>query len=57
MSLEKLGWNTYFQKNFEPYLDKGFFAARIITQHKGNYILRSEKVTLPVKLLYQVEEK
>lgn len=42
MSLEKLGWNMYFQKNFEPYLDSESLAARIITQHKGNYIARSE---------------
>jgi ribosome biogenesis GTPase len=50
MSLEKLGWNTYFEKNFEPYLIKGFFAARVITQHKGNYIVRSEEGDFNSKL-------
>lgn len=50
MSLEKLGWNTYFQKNFEQYLDKGFCAARVITQHKGNYIVCSEKGSFNGKL-------
>ena len=50
MSLEKLGWNTYFQKHFEPYLDKGFCAARVITQHKGNYIICSEKGSFNGKL-------
>lgn len=61
MSLEKLGWNTYFQKNFEPYLDKGFYAARVITQHKGNYIVCSEKGNLNCKLsgkfVYNVDVK
>jgi ribosome biogenesis GTPase len=50
MSLEKLGWNTYFEKNFEPYLEKGFCAARVITQHKGNYIVCSEKGSFNGKL-------
>ena len=52
MSLEKLGWNTYFQNNFEPYLDldSQLLAARVITQHKGNYIVRSEIGDLNCKL-------
>jgi ribosome biogenesis GTPase / thiamine phosphate phosphatase len=50
MSLEKLGWNTYFQKNFEPYSDSEFLAARVITQHKGNYIVRSEEGDFNSKL-------
>ncbi|MEG0308970.1 MAG: ribosome small subunit-dependent GTPase A [Clostridium sp.] len=50
MNLEKLGWNTYFQENFEPYLEKGFCAARVIVQHKGNYIVCSEKGSFTSKL-------
>lgn len=50
MSLEKLGWNTFFEKNFDPYLTKGFVAARVITQHKGNYIVRLEKGDFNAKL-------
>lgn len=50
MSLEKLGWNKYFEKNFEPYLEKGFCAARVITQHKGNYIVCSEEGNFNGKL-------
>lgn len=50
MSLEKLGWNKYFGKNFEPYLNKGFLPARVITQHKGNYIVRSEEGNFNSKL-------
>ncbi|WP_426351112.1 ribosome small subunit-dependent GTPase A [Alloiococcus sp. CFN-8] len=50
MSLEKLGWNTYFQDNFIPYSNNGFVAARVITQYKGNYIVRSEKGDFNSKL-------
>ncbi|MBZ9687302.1 ribosome small subunit-dependent GTPase A [Clostridium estertheticum] len=50
MSLEKLGWNTYFQKKIEPYLDKGFCAARVINQHKGKYIVCSENGSFNGKL-------
>lgn len=50
MSLERLGWNTYFQKNFESYPDSEFLAARVITQHKGNYIVRSEEGDFNSKL-------
>ncbi|WP_346928898.1 ribosome small subunit-dependent GTPase A [Clostridium sp.] len=61
MSLEKLGWNKYFEKNFEPYLIKGFLPARVITQHKGNYIVRSEKgdfnSKLSGKFIYNVDVK
>jgi ribosome biogenesis GTPase / thiamine phosphate phosphatase len=61
MSLEKLGWNNYFEKNFEPYLEKGFCAARVINQQKGNYIVRSEKGScngkLSGKFLYNADFK
>lgn len=50
MSLEKLGWNKYFEENFKTYLEKGFCAARVIAQHKGNYIVRNEKGDLNSKL-------
>jgi ribosome biogenesis GTPase len=50
MSLEKLGWNNYFEKSFKPYLEKGFCAARVIAQHKGNYIVSSENGDLNSKL-------
>ncbi len=50
MSLEKLGWNKYFEESFQPYLEKGFCAARVITQHKGNYIVGSEKGNFNGKL-------
>ncbi len=50
MSLEKLGWNKYLEKIFEPYLEKGFCPARVITQHKGNYVLGSEKGNFSGKL-------
>ncbi len=61
MSLEKLGWNKYFEKSFEPYLNKGCCAARVINQHKGNYIICSEKGNfngkLSGKFMYNVDVK
>lgn len=50
MSLKKLGWNTYFENEFEPYLNKGFYAARVITQNKGNYVVVSDKGNFNAKL-------
>lgn len=50
MSLEKLGWNAYFQEKFEPYSNGEFLSARVITQHKGNYIVRLEKGDFNSKL-------
>ncbi|MCB2299350.1 ribosome small subunit-dependent GTPase A [Clostridium tagluense] len=39
-----------FSKKFEPYLDKGFCAARVINQHKENYIVCSEEGSFNGKL-------
>lgn len=50
MSLEKLGWNTYFQNNFERYLNGEFLPARVIAQHKNNYIVGSEEGDFNSKL-------
>lgn len=61
MCLEKLGWDEYFDKNFKPYFEEGFSAARIITQQKGNYIVGCEKGSfngkLSGKFLHTVEVK
>lgn len=50
MSLEKLGWNAYFEDNFKIYQGKGFLAARVVNQQKGNYIVRWENGDLNCKL-------
>lgn len=50
MSLEKLGWNTYFSNEFEGYAENGFHPARVISQHKGNYIIFAEKGEINGKL-------
>ncbi|MEW8955278.1 ribosome small subunit-dependent GTPase A [Clostridium sp.] len=50
MSLEKLGWDIYFKNNFRPYLEKDFYAGRVISQHKGNYVVYSEDGILKGKL-------
>ncbi len=50
MSLEKLGWNNYFVEQFKPYADQGIYPGRVITQHKGLYMVYSEKGTINCKL-------
>ena len=50
MSLENLGWDNYFQDKFKSYLEKGFEAGRVVNQHKGNYIVYSEKGNFSGKL-------
>jgi ribosome biogenesis GTPase / thiamine phosphate phosphatase len=43
MDLIDLGWNSFFEKEFEQYKNNGFAAARIAQQHRRNYIALSEK--------------
>lgn len=50
MSLEELGWNNFFENNFEEYRRKNLLAGRVITQHKGLYLVRSEKADYTGKL-------
>ena len=50
MNLDKLGWHAHFEKSFEPYLNKGFYAGRVISQHKGSYVVRTEKKVFKSKL-------
>ena len=37
MTLEDLGWNEGFAKDFEPFLDKGWEPARLIRDNKITY--------------------
>jgi ribosome biogenesis GTPase / thiamine phosphate phosphatase len=50
MSLENLGWNSFFQNHFKPYLNSGYKPARVIARHKGNYVIRTEKGDFTSKL-------
>lgn len=61
MILEKLGFDTTFKNNFAVYTEKGFHPARIIKQHKGQYVIRMElgdySAKLSGKFRYQADIK
>lgn len=38
MTLEDLGWNSAFEKEFAPYQKKGLIPARLIRDHKISYV-------------------
>ena len=37
--LSQLGWNTWFENNFEPYRAEGFVPARVAVEHRGQYVV------------------
>ena len=39
--LASLGWNDFFQKNFDQVREAGLYPARIITQGRGHYYLQA----------------
>jgi ribosome biogenesis GTPase len=43
MSLEELGWNSFFAENFEKYRDKGWQAGRVAQEQKNLYWLFTEE--------------
>ena len=43
MNLETLGWNLFFNSNFEPYLQHGYTAGRISAEHKHIYRVYTEQ--------------
>ncbi len=55
-NLISLGWNTFFENQFNKYKNNGFIPARVAVEHKQRYLLYTEKgeVTGEVtgKLLY-----
>ncbi len=36
MQLIDLGWDSFFEKHFEPYRKQGLSAMRIIRENRGN---------------------
>ena len=42
MRLTDLGWEPFFEKNFEPYKDQGFSAVRIIRGSREKYVAYGE---------------
>lgn len=39
MTLELLGWNSFFAKNFDSHWQEGYTVGRVALEHKNNYIL------------------
>ena len=58
-NLISLGWNTFFENQYNQYKNSGFIPARVIVEHKQRYLLYTEKgeVTGEVtgKLLYTTD--
>ncbi|MGD0589437.1 MAG: ribosome small subunit-dependent GTPase A [Bacteroidota bacterium] len=50
MKLELLGWNSFFETRFTPYLGKGLLPGRISIQHKDRYVLLSEQGEVNAKV-------
>ncbi|HEY4553450.1 MAG TPA: ribosome small subunit-dependent GTPase A [Bacillaceae bacterium] len=42
MNLETLGWNSYFEEEFDVYKEKGLTAGRVVLEHKGMYRVMAE---------------
>ncbi|WP_171688496.1 ribosome small subunit-dependent GTPase A [Paenibacillus germinis] len=42
MKNEDLGWNSFFEKAFEPYLNEGYQVGRVSLEHKHMYRVQTE---------------
>jgi ribosome biogenesis GTPase / thiamine phosphate phosphatase len=58
-SLNSLGWNNFFEKQFEQYKSSGFEAGRILNEQKERYVVFTEygeyQGEVSGKLLYSAE--
>lgn len=50
MSLDKLGWDNFFDTHFAAYRNKGYIPARVISQQKNNYCVLCENGTVNANL-------
>lgn len=59
--LKTLGWNSHFEKAFEPYGDQGYIAARVVLEYQGLYRVFAEHDELLAevsgKVRYQARER
>lgn len=42
MQLSDLGWNSHFERHFEPYREQNFLPMRIIRENRQNYLAHGE---------------
>lgn len=61
LNLEKLGWNEYFETQFQPYLKDAFQVGRISSEHKNRFQVYTEIgeiwATVSGKLRYSALER
>jgi ribosome biogenesis GTPase len=48
--LNQLGWNSFFEESFEPFLQRGYSAGRISEEHKHLYHVLTENGELMAKV-------
>ncbi len=57
MTLKELGWNSFFENNFQNYRNNGLIPARILVEQKSELIVFSEKGELTAKLAGKIRHK
>ena len=55
MDLKELGFNEFFEKNFEPYKQKGLLAGRVIREHRHIYTVCCEHGHLSAELAGKID--
>ncbi|MBD1892522.1 ribosome small subunit-dependent GTPase A [Coleofasciculus sp. FACHB-SPT9] len=61
MNLELLGWNRFFEKNFDSYFQQGYTVGRVALEQKNTYLLYTELGELSAevtgKMRYQADTR
>jgi ribosome biogenesis GTPase / thiamine phosphate phosphatase len=52
--LKTLGWNSFFEKEFEPFKNAGYGIGRVALEHKGGYRLYTESGEIPAEITGRV---
>src|SRR5437867_7810754 len=42
-NLKSLGWSEFFESEFQPYRERGYFAGRVVLEERGTYRLYTEQ--------------
>jgi ribosome biogenesis GTPase len=52
--LKTLGWDSFFEKEFEPFKNEGYGVGRVALEHKGGYRLYTESGEIPAEITGRV---
>ncbi|HJQ67693.1 MAG TPA: ribosome small subunit-dependent GTPase A [Blastocatellia bacterium] len=52
--LKTLGWDSFFEKEFEPFKNEGYHVGRVALEHKGGYRLYTENGEMPAEITGRV---